>query len=107
MIVRKTKMLWVLLGSVVFTMEAYPCSISSAISNLKLVNDADSIIRAIALEYASPPNNPQIWTTGVSAKYCVQNRAREWLTSGSIPEGVQCTRIGLCGFDAHIQGSGL
>ncbi len=65
MMVRKTKTFWALLGLVVFTIEAYPCSIIGAISNLKLVNDADSIIRATAVEYASPPNNPQIWTTGV------------------------------------------
>ncbi len=48
MIARKTKMLCVVLGSVVFTTEAYPCSIIGAISNLKLVNDADTIVRATA-----------------------------------------------------------
>ena len=55
MIVRKTKMLWVLLGFVVCGMEAYPCSISGPISNLRLINNADSIIRVTAVEYASPP----------------------------------------------------
>jgi hypothetical protein len=65
MTVRKTKMLWVLLSFVACGIEAYPCSISGPISNLKLINDADSIIRVTAVEYASPPSNPQIWTTGV------------------------------------------
>src|SRR5258708_6645880 len=65
MIVRGTKALWVLLSPVLFTMEAYPCSITGAISNLKLVNEADSIIRATAVAYASPPSDAKIWTTGV------------------------------------------
>jgi hypothetical protein len=65
MIARKRKMRRVLLGSVVFTMEAYPCSVSGAISNLKLVNDGDTIVRVTAVEYASPPSNPQFGTTGV------------------------------------------
>jgi hypothetical protein len=63
MFARKTKLL--LLGSLVFAEEAYPCTIGGGISNLKLVRDADMIVRAFAVEYASPPSNPQIWTTGV------------------------------------------
>src|SRR5215213_2933428 len=65
MIARKTKMLWILLGSTVLSTEAYPCSVSGAISNVKLVNDADTIVRVTAMEYALPPTNPQLWTTGV------------------------------------------
>jgi hypothetical protein len=65
MIARKTKMRWVFLGTVLFTTEAYPCSIVGPISNLKLVNDADTIVRATAVEYASPPSDLQTWTTGV------------------------------------------
>lgn len=65
MIAHKTKMLLVLLGSAVFATEAYPCSITGEISNLEMVNSADAIVRATAVEYASPPSNPQIWTTGV------------------------------------------
>jgi len=65
MIARKTKLLWVLVGAVVATMNAYPCSILAPISNVKLVSDADMIVRATATEYASPPSNPLDWTTGV------------------------------------------
>ncbi|MGA3076687.1 MAG: hypothetical protein ABSG56_23745 [Bryobacteraceae bacterium] len=65
MIAHKAKMVWVLLGSAVFTTEAYACSIAGKISNVEMVNGADAVVRATAVEYASPPSNPQIWTTGV------------------------------------------
>jgi hypothetical protein len=62
---RKAKLSWILLGSLVIATEAYPCSIVGEISNLKLVSDADAIVRAIAVEYASPPSHPEGSTTGV------------------------------------------
>src|ERR1043165_3091266 len=65
MIPQRTKILWVLLGSAVFTRDAYPCSIAGEISNREMVNAADVIVRATAVEYASPPSDPQSWTTGV------------------------------------------
>jgi hypothetical protein len=30
-----------------------------------MVNNADVIVRARAVEYATPPSNPNLWTTGV------------------------------------------
>jgi hypothetical protein len=65
MIARKTRLLWIILSALIFSTEARPCSIIGAISNLRLISDADTIIRATALEYDSPPRNPRIWTTGV------------------------------------------
>jgi hypothetical protein len=56
-------MLWALLGSLVFTTEAYPCSVTGKISNLEMVRAADTIVRATAVEYASTPGN--IRTTGL------------------------------------------
>ena len=58
------KAIWALLASAIFAPAAYPCSIVGAISNLKLVADADAIVRATAVEYASPPASP-LRTTGV------------------------------------------
>jgi hypothetical protein len=65
MIIHKSRIIWALLGSLVFTMEGYPCSIAGEISNVWLVNAADSIIRATAVEYAAPPREPRIWSTRV------------------------------------------
>src|ERR1700693_1556224 len=65
MTAHKAKMLSLLLGSWVFTTEAFPCSIAGKVSNLEMVNGADSIVRARAVEYAAPPSNPNIRTTGV------------------------------------------
>jgi hypothetical protein len=60
----KAKIFWILLGAVVFTAKAYPCSIGGKISNLQMVDAAEAIVRATAVEYASPPSDPKIWTTG-------------------------------------------
>lgn len=65
MIAHTAKMLWVLLAPVLFTTTARACSIIGKIWNLQMVSAADAIVRARAAEYDSPPNNPNIWTTGV------------------------------------------
>ena len=46
----------------VFSTEAYPCMARP--STAQMVNDADFIVRAAALEYVSRPSDPRIWTTG-------------------------------------------
>src|ERR1035441_8681807 len=65
MTTRKTKILGVLLGAWVSTTQGYPCSIVGKVSNVEMVNNADVIVRARAVEYATPPSNPNLWTTGV------------------------------------------
>ncbi|HLY16196.1 MAG TPA: hypothetical protein VKR61_03185 [Bryobacteraceae bacterium] len=60
----RTVLFWILSGAV-FAYPVHACSIVGSISNLKLVDDAEMIIRAKAVEYASPPSNPRMWTTGV------------------------------------------
>jgi hypothetical protein len=54
-----------ILFAIVFATEVYACSISGKISNIRLVGDADAIVRAKAVEYASAPSDPNMWTTGV------------------------------------------
>ena len=48
-----------------FTTPALACSIAEPISNVRMVKLADAIVRSTASEYAFPPANPNIWTTGV------------------------------------------
>ncbi len=43
----------------------FACSITKPVSNTDVVRDAEVIVRAKAVEYARPPANPKIWTTGV------------------------------------------
>ena len=58
-------MLWVLLACALFMREAYPCSVAlNKMSNVDIVNKADAIVRATATEYATPPSDPRIRTTG-------------------------------------------
>jgi hypothetical protein len=44
--------------------DAYPCSRLSPVSSVEMVKQADAIVRVTAVEYASPPQNPNMWTTG-------------------------------------------
>jgi len=44
--------------------EACACSVIGEISNVEMVKTADSIVRVIAAEYASPPSVPGLSTTG-------------------------------------------
>jgi hypothetical protein len=50
-------------GALVFTTDAYPCSIIGKISSVEMVNAADAIVRARAVEYAVSPSGT-LWTTG-------------------------------------------
>ena len=43
---------------------AEPCSISGPVSPEEVVRGADAIVTATAVEYARPPKDPTIWTTG-------------------------------------------
>ena len=65
MVVKTTDMFWVVLAAAVFTTEAYACSVARVISNVELVSAADVVVRASAVEYASPPSDPHMRTTGV------------------------------------------
>ncbi len=44
---------------------AWACSVVQITSNIELVQQADSVIRAKAMEYAKAPSDPNSWTTGV------------------------------------------
>jgi hypothetical protein len=43
---------------------AQPCSVSGMISPQQMVRDADAIVRAAAVDYARPPAEPDMRTTG-------------------------------------------
>ena len=43
----------------------YPCSVSGIISNVDMIKVADVIVWAKAVDYARPPSDPSIVTTGV------------------------------------------
>src|SRR5208337_904996 len=52
-----------------FAAEAYPCTtmrLPNVQTNVQMVNDADAIVRATAVEYVSQPGNPLIPATGTS-----------------------------------------
>ena len=44
---------------------AQACSVTHIPSGVELVTNADVVIRARAVDYKTPPANPNIWTTGV------------------------------------------
>jgi hypothetical protein len=41
-----------------------PCTTTKPVSPEEVVRGADAIVRVIAVEYARPPKDPTIWTTG-------------------------------------------
>ena len=43
---------------------AEPCTIVRPVAPDEIVRDADAIVRAVAVEYATPPSNPRMFTTG-------------------------------------------
>lgn len=43
---------------------AEPCSIARPVSPEEVVDGAETIVRAIAVEYAVSPSDPRMWTTG-------------------------------------------
>jgi hypothetical protein len=47
------------------TRSAEPCTRVSPVSPEEVVQGADAIVRAIAVEYAVPPKDPDLWTTGL------------------------------------------
>jgi hypothetical protein len=59
----RTWMLAFLVASFPFC--AVPCTRGSPVSSSAMVRQADVIARVVALEYAMPPSNPNVWTTGV------------------------------------------
>lgn len=62
---RKTSACSILIGLSVAACGAWACSVAKLTSNVELVSQADSIVRARAVEYAKPPSDPGNWTTGV------------------------------------------
>jgi hypothetical protein len=44
--------------------DAYACSRNGPVSNVAMIKQADAIVRVIAVEYARPPQNPSMRTTG-------------------------------------------
>jgi hypothetical protein len=80
----------VLLGAVVLTKQAFPCSIVGPISNVRLVHDADAIVLAKAVEYSVPPGNSGMITTGVAdskVRFKVIESLRGGVTSDVILPG--------------------
>ena len=60
----KTRLLdcvWLLL---IIPTAAQPCTVSGMISPQEMIREADAIVRAAAIEYARPPADPNMWTTG-------------------------------------------
>jgi hypothetical protein len=49
---------------IVSATDGYACSRMSPVSSVEMVKQADAIVRVTAAEYASPPQNPNVWTTG-------------------------------------------
>lgn len=81
----------VLLGTLVLTTEALPCSIMRPISNVRLVHDADAIVLARAMEYSVPPANSGFATTGVPdsrVRFKVIESLRGGNTSGGVTSDV-------------------
>jgi len=62
---RGTNALWLIVGMALLAVEGRTCTVSGVISNVDMVKTADSVVRATAIEYANPPRDPGIQTTGV------------------------------------------
>ena len=56
---------WIVIGSTFVAPVGWPCTVAKITSNVDLVRQADAVIRAKAVEYARPPSDPNVWTTGV------------------------------------------
>lgn len=61
----KTNVLGLILGAALFAPDGHTCSVNGIISNVDMVTAADAVVRAKAVEYASPPSDPHVLTTGV------------------------------------------
>lgn len=55
----------ILFGVSSATVGAWACSVVKMTTNIELIQQADSVIRAKAIRYSEPPSNPNSWTTGV------------------------------------------
>ena len=61
---KKTKVVvWTAL-LLLISAEVEPCSIAGPVSPEGIVRAADAIVRVTAAEYARPPKDPTVWTTG-------------------------------------------
>ena len=54
-----------LLSGVLATTTAWACSISHQTTPEELLAGADAVVRAVAVDYQTPPSDPRIRTTGV------------------------------------------
>lgn len=63
--VRRTNILALLFALFLMPALSQACSVMGISKNVDLVSSADAIIRAKAIAYATPPSDPNMWTTGV------------------------------------------
>jgi len=59
------KSLWMMLAAAVLARQASACQVIGKISNVVMLHEAEAIVRAIAVEYASATRDHRVWTTGV------------------------------------------
>ena len=64
-LMRHTAASSVVLVSLSAPVTTWACTVAGITSNVELMEQADSVIRAKALKYAKRPSDPNIWTTGV------------------------------------------
>jgi hypothetical protein len=50
---------------IVLSLRAYPCTRVGPVSSVEMVDQADVILRAVAVEYSVAPSDPRVVTTGV------------------------------------------
>jgi len=60
----KLKTVWLSLAIALLPNNGYSCSVLGIISNVDMVKGADVIVWATAVDYARPPRNPNVMTTG-------------------------------------------
>jgi hypothetical protein len=66
---------------------AQPCSIVGPISPSEMVRRADAIVRATAVEYATPPGNSDLFTSGVPDSV-VRFKVVEVIKGNALPEEI-------------------
>jgi len=61
---RRILIAWLAIAWLAVALPALPCSIGEPVSNVKMVQQAEAIVRATAVEYSVPPADPNSWTGG-------------------------------------------
>ena len=88
------------------SVDGYACSRRDAVSSVGMVNHADAIVRAAAVEYVKPPRRFfPVWTDGETVRFEVLEIIRGPMPSLLILPGISaigttstitCPHIGLC-----------